>query len=91
MRLRVKPAKTPPVVCERTYGMTRFALSSRAEAAASVSAGLMTAPECSPRRMMIIETVPPKVRATRRIDSEDEESESFERRIMEDGPATTRA
>jgi len=89
--LRVRPASKPPAVWKRRYGTTRSRLRSRADAAANVSAGLITAPECSPRRKMITETLTPKVRATRYSASGVEDSESVERRIIEDGPATTRA
>ena len=88
--LSVRPASIPPAVWDMMYGITRFPLRSRAEAAASVSAGLITAPECSPRRMMIAPTVPPKVRATSRSATGVEDSENSETRTIDDGPTTTR-
>jgi len=89
--LRVRPASMPPAVWRRRYGVIRFRLRSWAEAAASVSAGLITAPECSPKKKIITETLTPKVRATRYSASGVEDSESVERMIIDDGPATTRA
>ena len=91
MTLSVRPARMPPAVWKRRYGITRFHLRSRADAAASVSAGLITAPECSPRRKIITETLTPKARATRHSASGVEDSDAIERRIIDDGPATTRA
>ena len=90
MSLKVRPAKMPPVVWKRRYGTSKSFLMSLADAAASASAGLITAPECSPMMKMIAETVPPNVRATRTKPSVVCESESIGSNITDVGPAITR-